>query len=68
MLFDTGYERSCWPEHVYIWSYLVVRFMIKNKRQEIEKILDFTCVGDHPRCQAVIRKGARDTIRNSPAG
>lgn len=54
-LFDTGYESNTGQDRVYAWSYLAVRFMIENKRQEIEKILAFTRGGDYPRYQAVIR-------------
>lgn len=55
-LFDTGYESNTGQDRVYAWGYLAVRFMIENKRQEIEKILAFTRVGDYPRYQAVIRE------------
>ncbi|NHZ89599.1 collagenase [Massilia sp. CCM 8733] len=55
-LFDTGYENNTGKDRVYAWSYLAVRFMMENKRQEIERMLAFTRVGDYPRYQAVTRE------------
>lgn len=54
-LFDTGYEKSNDSTRIYSWGYLAVRFMLERHRNEIDRMLSFTRVGDYPRYQALVR-------------
>nr|WP_315466946.1 collagenase [uncultured Undibacterium sp.] len=54
-LFDTGYEKNNDSARIYSWGYLAVRFMLENHRDEIDRMLAFTRVGDYPRYQALVR-------------
>lgn len=54
-LFDTGYEKNNDSARIYSWGYLAVRFMLERHREEIDRILGFTRVGDYPRYQALVR-------------
>jgi microbial collagenase len=54
-LFDTGYEKNNDSARIYSWGYLAVRFMLERHRDEIDRMLAFTRVGDYPRYQALVR-------------
>ena len=42
-------------ERVYRWGYLAVRFMMEEKREQLEEMLFFTRTGDYPRYQALLK-------------
>jgi microbial collagenase len=41
---------------VYSWGYLAVRFMVEERREQLEEMLFFTRTGDYPRYQALVRR------------
>jgi hypothetical protein len=57
-LFDTGYEKNNDSARIYSWGYLAVRFMLERHRDEIDRMLAFTRVGDYPRYQALVKSWA----------
>lgn len=54
-LFDTGYEKNNDSTRIYSWGYLAVRFMFERHRNEVDRMLSFTRVGDYPRYQALVK-------------